>query len=290
MWAGDGRTGSCARTSIVEPADAASQGRGRTVAEAPLTAQDLLKRWRAQTGAVAGAEELTFDQAAMGPGGKPIELKLLGADMATLDAAVEETKAHLRTYPGVYDLFDDSRPGKWELQMKVKPEAAALGVQLADLANTVRSHYYGDEAMRLQRGRHEVKLMVRYPPDERDSFANLDEIRVRTPRARFRCPSWRRSPSSRRIRRSTGSISALDHHYGQRRQQRGLTPMRLLEISRKASWPTCSSAIPTWQCVGKGKPNRRRSRCTACMSVSWPRCWRCSCCCRWSSVPMANRC
>ena len=34
--------------------------------------------------------------------------------------------------------------------------------------------------MRLQRGRHEVKLMVRYPEDERRSIGNFDDIRVRT--------------------------------------------------------------------------------------------------------------
>jgi multidrug efflux pump subunit AcrB len=95
-----------------------------------------------------------------------------------LEAAVERCKEWLAQYPGVIDIDDDSRPGKWEYQIKVKPKAETLGVSLADLAGTIRASYYGEEVMRLQRGRHEVKLMVRYPRDERRTFATLEEIRV----------------------------------------------------------------------------------------------------------------
>ncbi len=71
-------------------------------------------------------------------------------------------------------------PGKWEFQLRVKPNAMAMGIPLADLAETVRGSYYGEEVMRVQRGRHEVKLMVRYPQADRRSLADFEEIRVRT--------------------------------------------------------------------------------------------------------------
>jgi len=73
---------------------------------------------------------------------------------------------------------DDSRPGKWELQLKEKQNAVAMGVPLESIARTVRASYYGEEVMRLQRGRHEVKLMVRYPEEDRKSLARFDDIRV----------------------------------------------------------------------------------------------------------------
>jgi multidrug efflux pump subunit AcrB len=98
-----------------------------------------------------------------------------------LEAAVERCKEWLAQYPGVIDIDDDSRPGKWEYQVKVKPQAETMGVSLADVAKTVRASYYGEEVMRLQRGRHEVKLMVRYPREERKSFRTLEEIRVTGP-------------------------------------------------------------------------------------------------------------
>ena len=90
-------------------------------------------------------------------------------------------KGWLAEYPGVIDIDDDSRPGKWEYQMKIKPQAEALGVSLADVASTIRASFYGEEVMRLQRGRHEVKLMVAYPREERRSFAALDDVRVNGP-------------------------------------------------------------------------------------------------------------
>ena len=102
------------------------------------------------------------------------------SNLAELEAAVEECKTQLAKYPGVADVADDSTPGKWEFQIKVKDDAQAMGVTVGDLAETVRNSYYGAEVMRLQRGRHEVKLMVRYPTEERRSLTNFNDIRVRT--------------------------------------------------------------------------------------------------------------
>ena len=145
-----------------------------------LTSQQIVDRWRAACGPIAGVESLTFGSESHGPGGTPIEFKLLApADsMTELEQAVEACKDKLREYPGVYDITDDSRPGKWEIQLQIKDDARALGVPLDSVARTVRAAYYGEEVMRLQRGRHEVKLMVRYPEEERRSLARFDEIRV----------------------------------------------------------------------------------------------------------------
>ena len=80
---------------------------------------------------------------------------------------MEACKEKLAEYPGVFDITDDSVPGKWEYRFRIKEEALAMGVRTADLAETVRAAYYGEEVMRIQRGRHEVKIMVRYPRDDR---------------------------------------------------------------------------------------------------------------------------
>lgn len=145
-----------------------------------MTSEQVVQEWRNAVGSIAGVETLTFGSQSRGPGGKPIEFKLLGpsTDMKELEAAVEEVKAKLATYKGVFDVSDDSRPGKWELQLREKENAVALGVPLESIARTVRASYYGEEVMRLQRGRHEVKLMVRYPEEDRKSLARFDDIRV----------------------------------------------------------------------------------------------------------------
>lgn len=147
-----------------------------------VSSQELIRQWREEAGEFPGVEKLTYRSPSMGPGGMPIEFKLLAdrEHFNELEEAVEECKAQLAGFPGIYDVADDSRPGKWEFQIRIKEKARAMGVQLAELADTVRGAYYGEEVMRLQRGRHEVKLMVRYPPKERSTFADFDDIYVRT--------------------------------------------------------------------------------------------------------------
>ncbi|MCA9133252.1 MAG: efflux RND transporter permease subunit, partial [Planctomycetales bacterium] len=153
----------------------------RDATERTITSNDLITRWRRAAGEFNGAELVRFDSASMGPGGQPIEFKLLApaAKQEQLDRAVEEVKEYLGTYTGVYDIRDDATPGKLEFQIRVKEQAQAMGITSADLAETIRNSYYGAEVMRLQRGRHEVKLMVRYPVDERSSLTQFSEIRVR---------------------------------------------------------------------------------------------------------------
>ncbi|QDS92519.1 Multidrug resistance protein MdtB [Roseimaritima multifibrata] len=143
---------------------------------------EIMARWRIKAGEFAGVEKLTYGSVGVGPGGKAIEFKLLAPASATdqLEAATEATKDRLAKFQGLYDIGDDNTPGKWEFQLRVKDEAQATGVTEQDLGRTIRNAYYGAEVMRLQRGRHEVKLMVRYPEDERSSLADYQEVRVRT--------------------------------------------------------------------------------------------------------------
>ena len=143
---------------------------------------ELIAAWRAESGEFPGAERITYSTIGVGPGGKPIEFKLLAPaeNEDQLLAATEETKTRLGEFTGLYDIADDNTPGKWEFQFRVKDRAQSTGVSATDLGQTVRNAYFGSEVMRLQRGRHEVKLMVRYPEEERQSLVDFREIRVRT--------------------------------------------------------------------------------------------------------------
>ena len=85
----------------------------------------LVNLWRRATGEIQGAERVSFFGASMGPGGNPIEFRLLAQaeHSQELMAAVKEAKAHLATYRGVYDIRDDAEAGKLEYQIKVKQRA-----------------------------------------------------------------------------------------------------------------------------------------------------------------------
>lgn len=151
-----------------------------------IGSEEIVKLWRQRAMELGrqfpGAESVVFQSQARGPGGAPIEFRLVAPKhkMRELEELTEKVKDYLNQVPGVFDIQDDARAGKWEFQIKTNEKAKALGVSLAELAGTIRAAYYGEEAMRLQRGRHEVKVMVRYPEAERRSLARFDEIRVRT--------------------------------------------------------------------------------------------------------------
>jgi multidrug efflux pump subunit AcrB len=143
---------------------------------------EIANRWREVTGTVPGADQLTFDTQAFGPPGGAIEFLLVAksSDAGKLEAAVEECKAYLAEIEGTQDITDSDMPGKYEFRLKIKENAKALGLHPEDLASVIRATYYGAEVQRLQRGRHEVKVMVCYPREDRRSLSDFNEIRIRT--------------------------------------------------------------------------------------------------------------
>ncbi len=135
--------------------------------------------WRDKVGAIPNAKTLSFSSALITLG-KPIQMELSAPDPDVLNAAVERAKAELAGFAGVYDILDDQEQGKREVKLALKPLAQTMGVSLDDLARQVRGAYFGDEALRIQRGRDEVKVMVRLPESERDALADLQNLRIRT--------------------------------------------------------------------------------------------------------------
>ncbi|MFG0288492.1 MAG: efflux RND transporter permease subunit [Rhodopirellula sp. JB044] len=149
---------------------------GRTV-----SSNEIVQMWREESGRFPGAEAVAFGATPRGPASLPIEMRLMatGDNLDQLDAAIARCKAKLAEYPYVSDIATDTRQGKWEYRIKVRDDAKAMGISLADVAGTVRASYYGEEVMRLQRGRHEVPLRVRYPREERNTLVSFNDIRIR---------------------------------------------------------------------------------------------------------------
>jgi multidrug efflux pump subunit AcrB len=143
---------------------------------------DLLVQWEREVGAIPGVVALTFEGMGHGPPGAPIEVWLQGQDMDDLLAAADDLQARLRKFDGVYQVRSDFIPGKNEMRLALKPEARALGITVDDLARQVYAGYYGEEALRLQRGRDDIRVKVRYTEDERSRVSELERIRIRTSR------------------------------------------------------------------------------------------------------------
>ena len=146
-----------------------------------IRVEDFINDWRKRVGDL-GRTKIDF---LYKEGDVPydIEFDLGAADSELLPEAAAELKRTLDGYPGVYDVVDSSEPGKPEIRLTLKPEAERLGLRLEDLSEQVRHGYYGDEVQRLQRGRNEVKVMVRYPREERQSLDSLAALPVQLPDA-----------------------------------------------------------------------------------------------------------
>jgi multidrug efflux pump subunit AcrB len=144
------------------------------------TSAEIADRWRGRVGPVAGAEELTFTSSLFSAG-SPIYVQFSGADPQRLEGVASRLKAILAEYPGVQDISDTYRAGKQEIELDVTPEAQAAGLSLADVARQTRQAFYGEEAQRIQRGRDEVKVMVRFPESRRRSLGDLESLRFRAP-------------------------------------------------------------------------------------------------------------
>jgi multidrug efflux pump subunit AcrB len=144
--------------------------------------EDINAMWEQEVGPLPGVLSQSFSGEQVGPPGAPINIALRGRDLDQLINAAQEVKAELRSYDGVYQVDDNFRLGKNELQLQLKPEARTMGLTVQDLARQVYAGYFGQEAVRLQRGRDDVRVRVRYTENERSQFQNLDEVRIRTPR------------------------------------------------------------------------------------------------------------
>ena len=145
-----------------------------------MSSLEVGRRWRELTGPIAGAVELKFTANLIGGGGA-LNVQITGDDMDALREIANQTKAKLAEYPGVFDITDSFRGGKPEVKLAITSNAESLGLSLQDLARQVRQGFYGEEAQRIQRGRDDIRVMVRYPERDRQSLGDLESMRVRTP-------------------------------------------------------------------------------------------------------------
>ena len=146
-----------------------------------ISTPEIEQRWREAAGRPHGIKVLAISSAD-GPGfGADIAFDLMHPDFDTLRQAADEVAEGLRHYPGVYDIRNGASDTSDEFHFDLLPEGEALGLTRADLANQVRHAFYGAEAQRVQRGIDEIKVMVRYPREERESTATLENMFIRTP-------------------------------------------------------------------------------------------------------------
>lgn len=152
-------------------------------ADRDVSASEVISAWRAELGAIPGVVSLVFKQET-NSGGNAIDIEITGDSLEDLKAAADYLTSELASRPGVTDIATNWRLGKSEIVYdgaSLTARGRTLGFTLTDVASQLRAAFYGAEVQRIQRGRDEVKVMVRYPEAERRSVEVLGEVSLLAP-------------------------------------------------------------------------------------------------------------
>ena len=176
----DGGPGAGALPTFVESNKAEINFRLLDAEQRDVMSSEFEKAWREAVGDLPGTRSLTFSSQVINLGA-PVQVEVSHPDTAVLFRAASEIQEELSTYAGVFDVRNDQDVGKREVELSLKPRARTLGVTLDDMARQVRAAFFGSEAVRVQRGREEVRVYVRLPKEERSNLSDIRQFRVMTP-------------------------------------------------------------------------------------------------------------
>ncbi|KUJ83756.1 AcrB/AcrD/AcrF family protein [Microbulbifer flavimaris] len=150
--------------------------------ERNVSPKELALRWREYIGELPGNVEDMRIVSSISNSGPSLALHLStgSGDMAELRRAADAVKAKLASYQGLYDVRDNLSSARQDIEIELKPYANNMGVTLGDVARQVRQGFYGEEVQRIPRGSEDVRVMVRYPQEERAGEDQIDRVRIRT--------------------------------------------------------------------------------------------------------------
>lgn len=150
--------------------------------ERDMTASELIQIWRSEIAALPGVDQISFE-AERGPGGwRPdIQVDLSHSDIDVLEKATLAFVEKAQAFSNTRDVNDNYDRGKAQFDLRLLPEARALGLTAADIGGQVRGAYFGSLALRLLRGTNEVEVRVKLPKEEREDLFNLEDLVIQTP-------------------------------------------------------------------------------------------------------------
>jgi multidrug efflux pump subunit AcrB len=145
-----------------------------------ISSNEVRDRWREKVGFIPDALEVGFVSDSFSAG-SALSFRLEGREEEGLQSATAELREALARYPGVFDINDSFRAGKQEVQIEILREGELMGFTLDSISRQVRQAFYGAESQRILRGSEQVRVMVRYPENERRSLGSLEDMMLRTP-------------------------------------------------------------------------------------------------------------
>lgn len=140
--------------------------------------EEFRQVWREKTGPMADVISITFAEPTLGPGGRALDIRLIGGDLDDLKSAADEVKSWLGSFAGVTDLNDDLRPGKREYQFRLKESAGVLGLSAQSVANQVRASFQGLKVDEFPLGAETYEVDVRLTADNRSHSGDMDRLNI----------------------------------------------------------------------------------------------------------------
>lgn len=138
---------------------------------------DISDALRKKIGEIPEAEKLTVGAKQIF--GKPIVVSIRGKNLEELEKAKEAIKHELKMISTLKDVVDNNLAGKREIKLSLKPLAYFLGLSTNDISKQIRQGFFGEEVQRLQVGKDEVKVWVRYTAEDRKNIGKLEEIKIK---------------------------------------------------------------------------------------------------------------
>ena len=153
------------------------------VNERPIRRMPILgiaRQWRENVGDVSYLQSVTYyTQRTQSESGVAYALK--HDDLDSLRAATNELTASMASMPGIYGIADNLVLGKRQFEIELTPAGKAAGLTPAGIGVQLRASFHGAEVQRIQRGHDEIKVMVRYPRERRQSMRELGSERIHRP-------------------------------------------------------------------------------------------------------------
>lgn len=151
--------------------------------ETGISSYEIIDRIRKKVGPVPEAEKYSIGARARF--GEPVSIGLLSRNIEELELARNFLMEKLQDMPQLKDVVNTNALGKQEILLKLKPQAYMLGFNEMSIASQVRQGFYGGQAQRLQEGRDELRIWVRYPEDGRERIGQLEAMKIKTPQGDF---------------------------------------------------------------------------------------------------------
>lgn len=145
-----------------------------------VTVPRLTREWRQAIGTIPGAEALTFRSHFIRLG-EVIDIELKGNSFDELSEVADRIVERLGEYPTVFDIAQSLSDGKEELRVEVSAQGHLLGLTRNDIVGQIGEAFMGYEVQRVQRGQEDIRVIVRFPYTERQSYDTLSEMLIRTP-------------------------------------------------------------------------------------------------------------